>query len=149
MRDPQRIHRLLAAVHNVWKANPDLRLGQILVNAASKAGIAVECPALFYAEDDRVLEGLLRFSTEDKPGSVPRFTEKADLWLPFVSGESIKGVVFRHNESVTVIEGEYKGVHGALISVESIEPEVIYRLERGDTGADVLVKQSQINPIGG
>lgn len=33
MRDPARIPRLLALVERIWRRYPDLRLGQIIVNA--------------------------------------------------------------------------------------------------------------------
>lgn len=49
MRDPERIDKVLAAVGNVWKQYPDLRLGQLLCN------VLVD-PALYYIEDDRLVK---------------------------------------------------------------------------------------------
>lgn len=45
MRDPARIDRILEAIRLKWKASPDLRLGQLLINAAPRfehAGYHVE-----------------------------------------------------------------------------------------------------------
>lgn len=55
MRDPARIDRILAALAEHWKANPDLRLGQIVVNLtrATAAG-HFTAPEVFYVEDDRI-----------------------------------------------------------------------------------------------
>lgn len=55
MRDPARIDRILEAVREVWTGHPDLRLGQILVNAIHPSR---PCPQIFYAEDDVAERGL-------------------------------------------------------------------------------------------
>ena len=47
-RDPERIPKLLAALGELWAANPDLRLGQIMGNAS----------ITYYTEDDRALTEL-------------------------------------------------------------------------------------------
>lgn len=47
-RDPKRIPKVLDALGELWAANPDLRLGQIMDNAA----------ITFYTEDDRALQEL-------------------------------------------------------------------------------------------
>ena len=57
MRDPHRITEVLTAIQRVREANPDLRLGQLLVNAINPSE---PCPGVFYIEDERLLEGLLR-----------------------------------------------------------------------------------------
>lgn len=59
MRDPNRIPTLLDALTKVWYQNPDLRLGQLIINASG-----VKCPQLdpFYCEDDQMLEGLERLT---------------------------------------------------------------------------------------
>ncbi len=49
MRDPQRIDRILALLEQLWRSSPDLRLGQIVVNAAKPSR---PTPAIFYVEDD-------------------------------------------------------------------------------------------------
>lgn len=58
MRDPARIPQMLKALEEVWRADPDLRLGQLLVNATNFSGRRVLCPEIFYAEDDVLLAGI-------------------------------------------------------------------------------------------
>lgn len=52
-RDPWRIERIVALLASYWRRNPDLRLGQIVVNA-----LGVNSPEVFYAEDDEVERGI-------------------------------------------------------------------------------------------
>lgn len=47
-RDVKRIPEILAAIGELWLANPDLRLGQIMGNAA----------ITYYTEDDKALTGI-------------------------------------------------------------------------------------------
>jgi hypothetical protein len=49
--DAGRIDRVLLAVSAAWRANPDLRLGQLVVNAAGDSDP-------FYVEDEELLAGL-------------------------------------------------------------------------------------------
>lgn len=58
MRDPARIDDVLAAVRAAWAESPDLRLGQLIVNAVRPAN---PCPEVFYAEDDALVQGLKSF----------------------------------------------------------------------------------------
>lgn len=51
-RDPERIPRLLAALEELWTANPDLRLGQIMGNAS----------VTYYTEDEEALMGLCQWN---------------------------------------------------------------------------------------
>ncbi|MGE0594658.1 MAG: hypothetical protein AB7G23_08960 [Vicinamibacterales bacterium] len=55
MRDPKRIQPILKLMEELWTQNPDLRLGQLLVNAIRPSQPA---PEVFYAGDDRLLDGL-------------------------------------------------------------------------------------------
>lgn len=55
MRDPQRIEQILEALREVWEVDPDLRLGQLVVNAIRPSE---PCLAIFNAEDDVLLKGL-------------------------------------------------------------------------------------------
>lgn len=48
MRDPERIDRILDVLRAYWMANPDLRLAQIVVNAANPRTPA---PEVFCLED--------------------------------------------------------------------------------------------------
>jgi hypothetical protein len=47
-RDQKRIPVILAALGELWMANPDLRLGQIMGNAS----------ITYYTEDDKALQGI-------------------------------------------------------------------------------------------
>lgn len=58
MRDPERIPEVLAAVREAWLENPDLRLGQLIYNAARAKRPLPPCPGLFYVEDDDLMDGL-------------------------------------------------------------------------------------------
>ena len=64
-----------------------------------------------------------------------------DDWF---AGQTVPGGRFRHNESVRIIVGEHAGEFGALISVESLEPEPLYLVELASTGADVLLPDSSL-----
>lgn len=59
-RDPDRIEPILAELAAYWKANPDMRLGQIVVNASDFGGGR----APFFTEDDQMLSGLRRLAKE-------------------------------------------------------------------------------------
>ena len=57
MRDPNRIDPLLELLGRAWKADPDLRLGQLITNAASMGGWTNRND-VFNVEDDLVEDGL-------------------------------------------------------------------------------------------
>jgi uncharacterized protein YihD (DUF1040 family) len=59
MRDPDRIDPILALLREVWTQSPDLRLGQLIVNAIRPNQPA---PQVFSAEDDKLVEGLKAYS---------------------------------------------------------------------------------------
>jgi hypothetical protein len=48
MRDPARIDRIIEKLWALWKTQPDLRLGQLLVNVIRPSQ---PCPQVFYVED--------------------------------------------------------------------------------------------------
>jgi uncharacterized protein YihD (DUF1040 family) len=55
-RDPGRIDLTLRLLRDVWKANPDWRLGQLVQNAADEgARMRVD---VFHVDDDEVCAGL-------------------------------------------------------------------------------------------
>lgn len=56
MRDPARIPRMLDALRRAWERSPDLRLGQLVSNAARHHGA---WPDVFSVEDDDLLRGLV------------------------------------------------------------------------------------------
>lgn len=45
MRDPNRIGPMLELLRTIWEKRPDLRLGQLILNAVGE-------PKLYHAEDD-------------------------------------------------------------------------------------------------
>jgi uncharacterized protein YihD (DUF1040 family) len=69
MRDPARINEVLETLRAAWQLDPDLRLGQLIVNAVRPSS---PCPEVFYVEDDKLAEGLARYvkarrSAQSKP----------------------------------------------------------------------------------
>jgi uncharacterized protein YihD (DUF1040 family) len=67
MRDPKRIERILKKLKKVWKAKPDWRLGQLIINAMSEESgsgffMRPSRQEIFSFEDDKMekrLEDLL------------------------------------------------------------------------------------------
>ena len=55
MRNPARIDELLSALRAAWEESPDLRLGQLIVNAVRPTS---PCPEVFYAQDEDLLRRL-------------------------------------------------------------------------------------------
>lgn len=55
MRNPDRIQPTLGKLAEIWKANPDFRLGQLIM-AITRTG--EHNPKLFYMEDDVFLKQL-------------------------------------------------------------------------------------------
>jgi hypothetical protein len=60
VRDPARIDRIVELLREVWKNHPDMRLGQLLVNAIRPSR---PCPQVFGVEDDVTQKGLTAFLT--------------------------------------------------------------------------------------
>ena len=52
MRDINRIDKVLDEISKIWKANPDLRLGQLILNITDNPNI------LYYVEDDELVKAL-------------------------------------------------------------------------------------------
>ncbi len=57
MRDPARIPEMCRLLQRAWERAPDLRLGQLVVNAIAPAS---PCAEVFYAEESRTRRGLER-----------------------------------------------------------------------------------------
>lgn len=57
MRDPARIDWIIEELRQAWENSPDVRLGQLIHNAASMAskGIVID---LYSIDDDDILAGL-------------------------------------------------------------------------------------------
>ncbi len=58
MRDPARIDEILSALRAAWQESPDLRLGQLIVNAVRPTQ---PCPEVFYLQDEDLLERLMGY----------------------------------------------------------------------------------------
>jgi hypothetical protein len=61
MRDPARIPKVLDAIRQIWEKHPDIRLGQLIVNAVFEEGDDPS-PRLFYMEDDQLVEQVKQLS---------------------------------------------------------------------------------------
>lgn len=62
----------------------------------------------------------------------------------FFAGTRGPLVRFVINDSIRVVSGEHAGTVGAVIALLALEPEVLFLIERGDTGRDIQVGQSSI-----
>jgi uncharacterized protein YihD (DUF1040 family) len=58
MRDPARIDTVIEKLRAFWKAHPDLRLGQLVLNALRDSDGAVDDAHAFNAEDVEFVRGL-------------------------------------------------------------------------------------------
>lgn len=61
-QDNLHILNTLAALQSIWEQYPDMRLGQIIV------GLGPGEPALFYIEDDKLIEYMNTILTDLKKG---------------------------------------------------------------------------------
>ena len=59
MRDPDRIPEMLELLRKVWQRHPDLRLGQLVFNAARMSDAGIE--DVFSVEDGSLRKGLIRY----------------------------------------------------------------------------------------
>jgi hypothetical protein len=59
MRDPARIDQVVMAVWEVWRQFPDMRLGQLIVNAVAPRE---PCPEVFGMEDDQLVKRLRKLA---------------------------------------------------------------------------------------
>ena len=61
MRDPARIDRMIEMLWELWKLQPDMRLGQLLVNVIRPDE---PCPQIFSAEDTDTEKKLAKYLAE-------------------------------------------------------------------------------------
>lgn len=61
MRDPGRIPALIAALAGAWTLNPDLRLGQLIVDVTSINGPLADP---FQIEDDEMFDRVIAFGIQ-------------------------------------------------------------------------------------
>lgn len=69
MRDPNRITETLKHLERIWKDNPDLRLGQIIMIATRPKN---PCPEVFYIEDEDILKGIQSIGQRTKSSEKKR-----------------------------------------------------------------------------
>lgn len=60
MKDPKRIEKILAIIREIWYANPDLRLTQLIMNAL----LMKSDP--YYVEDEHLEQMLIKVSKKIK-----------------------------------------------------------------------------------
>jgi transcription antitermination factor NusG len=65
----------------------------------------------------------------------------------FFAGKRSHKIKFVINDTVQVIYGKFKGTEAAVISVDSLEPEASYLLERFDGSKDIIVPQSSMKLV--
>jgi hypothetical protein len=78
-RDPARVERISAKLIELWKLEPDQRMGQLVVNVMRREGRRLELPDVQLLEDDdfeRLLDAELeaaraRHSTDWQPSDRP------------------------------------------------------------------------------
>jgi len=62
MRDPNRIPIILSKLEQIWKENPDMRLGQLIVNAARPE---TANSSIFHIEDEEMLQGISAIGSKE------------------------------------------------------------------------------------
>ena len=60
MRDPLRIHRVMAALADLWHQQPDQRLGQLVLNLTRNAHGATDKDLCWTIEDNELLKRILQ-----------------------------------------------------------------------------------------
>lgn len=65
----------------------------------------------------------------------------------FYSGVRSELIKYCINDSVQVLNGKNKGLKCAVISVEQIEPEVVYLVESGKDGSMFTEVQTNLDSI--
>jgi hypothetical protein len=92
-RDPARIDRVAAKLLELWKLEPDQRLGQLVVNVARSEGRRLELPDVQLLEDDE-FERLL----DDQLASAQERHEASDAGRDGHGGESTGSMTEEHEQ---------------------------------------------------
>jgi len=87
-------------------------------------------------------EELSNLMHDDSDVEVPK--EVDDKWF---SNESIDGVSFKLNDSVSVIAGPHAGKSGTVISLNRLIPEPEYLVELGSGAGDIKAFQSNLRKL--
>jgi len=75
-------------------------------------------------------------------------TTRKEIDDSFFRGECIPPLRFTLNDSVTVTVGASQGKTGSVVSIVSIEPEVVLLVELDDGTGDARVAQSALTNAG-
>jgi hypothetical protein len=157
MRDPARIDGVLAALKEVWERDPDLRLGQLMMNAVKPES---PCREMFYIEDDMLLQGLLNYARLRGIGSARGCDDLVVLrravgevlhyiWDPIgVAGsphardeydgyvEPICNLLWRGADHATLVRH--------LLQISEQQMGIPHRLEEAERAADKLLQWREI-----
>jgi len=68
VRDPSRIDEVLRLVEEIWRLSPDLRLGQLILNAQRMSKTGAADIDLWEVEDADLVRGLNNYRDLLKPG---------------------------------------------------------------------------------
>lgn len=67
----------------------------------------------------------------------------AELQHAWRAGNPVDGVLFAHDDLVTILAGEHTGNVGSLVAIEQLEPDVVFLVEI-DSGFNVMARQADI-----
>jgi len=70
-----------------------------------------------------------------------------ELQAAWRAGKPVGGVNFSHDDLVTILTGAHAGNVGSLVSIEQLEPEVVFQVEI-DSGFNVVARQADIELVG-
>lgn len=65
----------------------------------------------------------------------------------FYAGKRSESVKFVINDAVEMTTGEHAGKLCAVISIQRLEPEVVYLVEHGKDGSSIIVSESALRLI--
>jgi len=124
MRDINRIPEILNELERIWKANPDYRLGQLVLAAVKPKD---PCPSIYYIEDDQLLKGLLAFENKDeiqsqKSEDIPNWKKYPDISriephkITIELLEKMINAIKFHNKNIVITPINLMKLNGAPVS---------------------------------
>lgn len=114
MRDQARIDDVLEEIRKTWIESPDLRLGQLVVNAVRPAQ---PCPELFGMEDHELLKAVRRLKQQMRTGQLQRLDTEASFEVEASLEIGGRGYVFAR----VLSDVEFEVLDGATLGDVSIE----------------------------
>lgn len=75
-RDKARIPYIMVEIEEMWRAHPDLRLGQLIMNAVNDGGV------LYYLEDEELLMRMRAEYENFYPDGAHQVGNKSEGWIP-------------------------------------------------------------------